>query len=39
MLTPTYPAVDESLGRLRRAGWSVGGAAFGSECAHLPDRP
>jgi hypothetical protein len=26
---PTYPSVDESRERLRRAGWSVGEAAFG----------
>ena len=26
---PPYPTVDESLDRLRRAGWSVGDAAFG----------
>jgi hypothetical protein len=30
---PIYPAVDESLDRLRRAGWSVGDAAFGPEHA------
>ena len=24
MTTPAYPSVDESLDRLRRAGWSVG---------------
>ena len=24
MTTPDYPSVDESLDRLRRAGWSVG---------------
>jgi hypothetical protein len=30
---PTYPTVDESLDRLRRAGWSVGDAAFGPEHA------
>ena len=30
---PTYPSVDESLGRLRRAGWSVGDTAFGPEHA------
>ena len=30
---PTYPTVDESLDRLRRAGWSVGDTAFGSENA------
>ena len=30
-MTPSrYPAVDESRDRLRRAGWSVGEAAFGS---------
>ena len=29
----TYPAVDESLDRLRRAGWSVGDTAFGPEHA------
>ena len=29
----TYPSVDESLDRLRRAGWSVGDSAFGPECA------
>jgi hypothetical protein len=28
-----YPSVDESLGRLHRAGWSVGDAAFGPEHA------
>ena len=30
---PTFPAVDESLDRLRRAGWSVGDTAFGPEHA------
>ena len=30
MLTPTYPSVDESLDRRRRAGWSVGGAPIRS---------
>jgi hypothetical protein len=30
---PTHPTVDESLDRLRRAGWSVGDAAFGPEHA------
>ena len=30
---PAYPTVDESLDRLRRAGWSVGDAAFGPEFA------
>ena len=30
---PTYPTTDESLDRLRRAGWSVGDAAFGPEHA------
>ena len=27
---PTYPSVDESMDRLRRAGWSMGDAALGS---------
>jgi hypothetical protein len=26
---PTYPAVDESMDRLRRAGWRVGDVGFG----------
>jgi hypothetical protein len=30
---PTYPTVDESLDRLRRAGWSIGDAAFGPDYA------
>jgi hypothetical protein len=30
---PIYPSVDESLDRLRRAGWSVGDTAFGPEHA------
>ena len=29
MAPSDYPAVDESRDRLRRAGWSVGEAAFG----------
>jgi hypothetical protein len=33
MVPPTYPTVDESLDRLRLAGWSVGDAAFGAEHA------
>jgi uncharacterized protein (TIGR02996 family) len=28
-MPPAYPSVDESLDRLRRAGWSVGRAGFG----------
>ena len=32
-IPPAYPTVDESLDRLRRAGWSVGDAAFGPEYA------
>src|SRR6202035_4582523 len=32
-MTPTNPSVDESLDRLRRAGWSVGDAAFGPDDA------
>jgi hypothetical protein len=30
---PTYRTVDESLDRLRRAGWSVGDAVFGPDHA------
>jgi hypothetical protein len=30
MIPPNYPSVDECHDRLRRAGWSVGEAAFGS---------
>ncbi len=33
MTPPAYPAIDESLDRLHRAGWSVGDAAFGPEHA------
>lgn len=28
---PSYPTVDYSLDRLRRAGWSVGDVAFGPD--------
>ncbi len=35
MKGPHYPSVDESLDRLRRAGWSVGDTAFGSEHAQV----
>ena len=32
---PTFPTVDESLDRLRRAGWSVGDTAFGPPHARV----